>query len=91
MAEYRGVAVERAKQKLAENKKILEGLDVNVITEVLNGRPQDAITDFVKKVACDMIIVGAHGHSAISSVLMGSVASSLVRHSIAPVLVIPIA
>ena len=45
--------------------------------------------DFAAKVATDMVIVGTHGHSAIGSVLMGSVASGLVRQAKVPVLVVP--
>ena len=89
MAEYRGLASGRAKLKMEEAKATLESMGVAVVSEILDGQPQDAIMDFAEKVATDMVIVGTHGHSAIGSVLMGSVASGLVRQAKVPVLVVP--
>ncbi|MFC4993176.1 universal stress protein [Rubritalea tangerina] len=90
MAEYRELAVERAKQKMEEAKETLAGMGVAVVSEILDGQPQEAILEFAEKVQTDMVVVGTHGHSAIGSVLMGSVASSLVRQAKVPVLVVPI-
>lgn len=61
----------------------------NFETELLIGRPQDAILEFAEKVDADMVVVGTHGHSVIGSLFMGSVASSLVRRAKLPVMVVP--
>ena len=74
---------------MEEAKTSLEGMGVTVVTEILDGQPQAAIMEFATKVATDMVIVGTHGHSAIGSVLMGSVASGLVRQAKVPVLGVP--
>jgi len=89
MAEYRELASGRAKRKMEDAKTKLEGMGVAVVSEILDGQPQDAIMDFAAKVETDMVIVGSHGHSAIGSVLMGSVSSGLVRKAKVPVLVVP--
>ena len=89
MAEYRELASSRARQKMEDAKARLEGMGVAVVSEILDGQPQSAIMDFAVKVATDMVVVGTHGHSAIGSVLMGSVASGLVRQAKVPVLVVP--
>ena len=85
--EYGEMARKVAMRKLKELKdKFCMG---DFETELLLGRPQDAILEFAKKVDADMVIVGTHGHSAIGSVFMGSVSSSLVRKAKFPVLVVP--
>ena len=91
MAEYRELASQRAKSKMEEAKTRLEAMGVTVVSEILDGQPQDTILEFATKVDTDMVIVGTQGHSAIGSVLMGSVASGLVRKARVPVLVVPCA
>ncbi len=89
MTEYRELAHEHAKVKLTEAKEKLGEMGVSVVSKILEGQPQSAIFDFVEEVDTDMVIVGTHGHSAIGSVLMGSVSSGLVRQAKVPVLVVP--
>lgn len=89
MGEYRDLARQKAAAKLAEARDLLGSDVADVHGEVLEGLPQDAVIDFAQKVDAEMVIVGTHGHSAIGSVLMGSVASGLVRRAKVPVLVIP--
>lgn len=85
--EYSEMAKKVAVRKLKELKEefSMGGFE----TELLLGRPQEAILDFAEKVDADMVVVGTHGHSAIGSLFMGSVASSLVRKAKFPVLVVP--
>lgn len=89
MNEYRELANEGAKRRLEDARVKVAESGVSVSTEILEGKPQDAIVEYVAKVESEMVIVGTHGHSAIGSVLMGSVASGLVRQSEVPVLVVP--
>lgn len=89
MTEYRELAQERAKKLLADTQGRFTAQGVAVQSEILEGQPQDAIIDFAQKVEADLVVVGTHGHSAIGSVLMGSVASGLVRQAKVPVLVVP--
>lgn len=89
MNEYRELANDGAKRRLEEAKDKVSESNISVMAEILEGKPQDAIVEYVAQIEAEMIIVGTHGHSAIGSVLMGSVASGLVRQSEVPVLVVP--
>jgi len=61
-----------------------------VTDEVLikNGTPAEVIVETAKERSCDLIVMGTHGHSALTDVLIGSTAKWVVRHSPIPVLVI---
>ncbi|MGJ8671870.1 universal stress protein [Rubritalea sp.] len=89
MLEYRELAKDRARTLLAdvEGKYTAQGIEVQ--SDILEGQPQDAIMEHAQAIDAGMIVVGTHGHSAIGSVLMGSVASGLVRQAKVPVLVVP--
>ncbi|MGB9791062.1 MAG: universal stress protein [Thermacetogeniaceae bacterium] len=56
--------------------------------EVLCGSPRQAIVDWAKEQDADLIVLGSHGYSRISYLLMGSVAEYVVRHAACPVLVV---
>ena len=51
---------------------------------------QEAIETYAEKEGADMIIVGNHSHSFLSSVFLGSVAEEVIRHAKVPVLVVPV-
>jgi nucleotide-binding universal stress UspA family protein len=53
-----------------------------------SGPPAEVIVESAKKLGCDLIVMGTHGHSAIADVLIGSTARWVVRQSPIPVLVI---
>lgn len=44
-----------------------------------------AITRYAEEHACDLIVMGTHGRTGLSHLLMGSVASAVVHHSRVPV------
>lgn len=50
----------------------------------------DAIISYAQENDIDLIAVGKHGKGFLATVLVGSVASSVVKHSPIPVVVIPI-
>jgi len=55
---------------------------------IKRGTPAEVIVETAKELSCDLIVMGTHGHSAITDVLIGSTAKWVVRHSPIPVLVI---
>jgi universal stress protein A len=62
------------------------GFDTKTIVE--RGDPYSKILEVAKKEDVSIIILGSHGRSNLSSVLLGSVSDHIIRHSPKPVLVI---
>ncbi|NLF29265.1 MAG: universal stress protein [Planctomycetes bacterium] len=64
-----------------------EGLEVKAL--LLSGVPTRKIVSEMARVQPDLVIIGSHGHGALYHLMMGSVATSIVKHAVCPVLVIP--
>jgi nucleotide-binding universal stress UspA family protein len=56
-------------------------------TDVLHGRPADAILDMAADFGPDLIVAGSRGHGPIATMLLGSVSAELVDRAPCPVLV----
>jgi nucleotide-binding universal stress UspA family protein len=84
------VALKEVLEAFSEEAKANGEAEAFVTDEILikNGTPAEVIVDTAKERGCDLIVVGTHGHSAISDVLVGSTAKWVVRHSPIPDLVI---
>lgn len=59
-----------------------------VETHVEAGEPARTIVEFVEDQGAERVVMGSHGRSGISRVLLGSVAETVVRRSPVPVLVV---
>ncbi len=71
---------------LKEIKKMGSSLGVNVKTKLVVGFPHlEIIKEGSKN---DLIVMGCHGHSALSHLLMGNVCEKVMRHSNSDVMVI---
>lgn len=68
--------------------KKLQEADVNVIVEILEGPPADAILNVASVRECDLIVMGSRGHGALASLLLGSVSHRVLAHTRAPVMVV---
>ena len=55
---------------------------------VLEGSPRPVIVESAVELQCQMIIMGTHGRSGLTQLLLGSVADHVVRHSKVPVLTV---
>ncbi len=62
--------------------------DVEFRTEIAVGNPPREVVRFAEDNDIDHIIVGNHGRSGVSRVLLGSVAEKIVRRSPVPVTVV---
>ncbi|MFP4530970.1 MAG: universal stress protein [Halodesulfurarchaeum sp.] len=64
----------------------LEGFDVETVIEV--GRPSRTIVSHVEENDVDHVVMGSHGRSGMTRILLGSVAESVVRRSPIPVTIV---
>ncbi len=55
---------------------------------VMQGDPREAIVDLVRQEKVDLIVMGSHGRSGVSKLVMGSVASHVVTHAPCDVVVV---
>lgn len=60
---------------------IVDTESVDFRTEVATGNPAREIVSAAKEYDVDQIVIGSHGRSGVSRVLLGSVAESVVRRS----------
>jgi universal stress protein A len=62
--------------------------DIHFEHKLLVGDPATAIVQLAEEENADFIVIGTHGRTGLTRLLMGSVAESVVRHSKCPVLTI---
>ena len=63
--------------------------DTKVWNFVEEGKPYEIILKVANEWGADLIVIGTHGRTGISHLLLGSVSEHVVRHTSIPVLVIP--
>lgn len=82
------ILLEQARQRLADliGPKWTDQHRTVFVTEV--GFAVDEIVRYAKHEGIDLIVVGTHGHSGFSRLLLGSVAEKLVRIADCPVLTV---
>lgn len=61
---------------------------VRVTVHCREGLPYDEVMALASEQAVDLIVLGTHGHTGLSHVLLGSVAEKVVRHAKCPVLTV---
>ncbi len=69
---------------------IRETISAGVLVEQVMafGLPSECIVQQAKKDDVDIIILGTHGRSGLSRLLMGSTAENVIRHATCPILVV---
>ena len=64
------------------------GAPVTVNTRVVEDvAVMEGILDTIKQDQCDLVVIGSHGRTGLSRLMLGSVAAKVVAHSPVPVLV----
>jgi len=58
-----------------------------VETAIEIGRPANVVVDYADEHDVDHVVMGSHGRSGVTRILLGSVAESVIRHSSVPVTV----
>lgn len=88
---YQEEAKRRAAGKLEELlEKVKPGL-TDATCQIAEGSPLHSLLDYVKEINADFVVLGSHGHGAIASLLLGSVAEGMVRKATVPTLIVPAA
>jgi nucleotide-binding universal stress UspA family protein len=62
--------------------------DVEVESRLVEGEPADTIVNVARERGTDLIVIGSHGRTGLSRLLMGSVAEHVVRKAGCPVLTV---
>ncbi len=71
-----------------EQVRLLEQAGFSVTVEMVLGVPQTEVVHIAEHHHCDLIVVGSHGQSRVSEVIVGSLANGVVENSPLPVLVL---
>ncbi|MEY3208386.1 MAG: hypothetical protein RL064_417 [Bacteroidota bacterium] len=77
-----------AVKELQKIKADYNYMDITLYVEVGNAKYD--IVDKAEKDEATYIVVGTHGRTGLSHIVIGSTAEYIVRHSLVPVLVVPI-
>ncbi|MGN5137883.1 universal stress protein [Aeromonas sp. 164P] len=79
---------EMERQARSQLKELVATLPIPATFDIRFGRAADEIIIQAKEDEVELIVMGSHGRSGISHLLVGSVAESVVRHAPCPVLVV---
>ncbi|GGL49806.1 universal stress protein [Halocalculus aciditolerans] len=69
-------------------QELADDYDVDLKTATEVGRPSRTIVDYAEENDFDHIVMGSHGRSGVSRILLGSVAEAVVRRSPVPVTIV---
>jgi len=84
------VDLRACRQALEDSRRELDGPDLSAPVEAVlrQGYVDSEILDLAKSLPCDLIVMGTHGRSGLSRLLMGSVTEAVLRRSSFPVLAV---
>lgn len=80
--------IAEAGRQLDQYRPIAEVSHVRTVTTVRMGQPAHTIAAYANAAGIDLIVIGTHGRSGLSHLLMGSVAERIVRSAPCPVLTV---
>lgn len=83
-------AARRAEAERAVAGKVERLKEMGVAAEgrVIEGRPDEAIVKAAEDAGADLIVMGSHGRTGLTKILLGSVAERVIGQTTAPVLVV---
>lgn len=81
-------AAEEAEKVLTPVSEWLQRSGIAAKTHWKMGHIGETIAQFAETERCDMVIMGSHGHSALTNLVMGSVATQVLAHCSVPVLLV---
>jgi nucleotide-binding universal stress UspA family protein len=86
MAAIRQGAIDSASKRLDAQRAKLRARGVPMVATIRMGRPAKTIVEYAKAADANLIVMGTHGRTGASHLLMGSVAEHVVRTAPCPVL-----
>ena len=88
-------STEEYEDEYEETEELLSSLEERIVpagttvsTTIESGEPTRTIVSYTAENDIDLIVLGSHGRSGASRVLLGSVAESVTRRSSVPVLIV---
>jgi nucleotide-binding universal stress UspA family protein len=81
-------ARERLKERLRQKIQAIAQSEIEVITEIFEGKPDEVIVQRVEEDSVDLVVVGRRDIARVRHWLEGSTSESLVRHCPVSVLVV---
>lgn len=72
---------QEAEELTRQARERLAGTGLSLDTAVSEGDPRTAIVDAAKEWQADLIVVGSHGRTGLTRLVMGSVAQTVVAHA----------
>jgi nucleotide-binding universal stress UspA family protein len=82
------VSAEAGLHTLQSAQALLDAAGVEYECEVAQGDPAHTIIDIAERFACDLIVMGARGNSALRSAMLGSVSNEVLHASAVPVVIV---
>ena len=76
-----------AEKELTKIKEANKSLEIDIHTAI--GNPKYDIITYAEETKADYIVMGTHGRTGLSHMMLGSTAEYVVRHSFIPVLIVP--
>lgn len=86
--EFREQQESKAEEVLADVEQEAEKQGMNVDTETIVGTSARAIVQYAEEHDTDHIVIGSHGRTGTSRVLLGSVAETVARRAPVPVTIV---
>jgi len=87
-AEFPQKLEEEGTELLADLEALAADHGVEIETDTVVGKPAQEITSYVETEDVDQVVIGSHGRTGSSRVLLGSVAETVVRRAPVPVTVV---
>ncbi|WP_128476317.1 universal stress protein [Halorussus pelagicus] len=81
-------AKENSEAMFEEAQTVADDYGVTLESATEMGRPAQTIVEFAEDEGFDQIVMGSHGRSGVSRILLGSVAETVVRRATVPVTVV---
>ncbi len=81
------VLLQQAEENISQLIKMYDGVD-EILRFTPEGFPKNEIIKIAKEWGADVIVMGTHGRTGLTHLLVGSVAEYVIKHSGVPVMVI---